>query len=80
VHWFANHFFFQYIAVHVRRGDFTAPCKKKGIPVDKCVPSLKSFKAKVDQIRQQLLDDKKREVNAVVLMSGMLVKVLYTFG
>jgi len=63
----------------MRRGDFASRCKKENLPLEKCIPPLSVYKAKVDDISQELLEKQGREVKKVVLMSGKYKRVATQF-
>lgn len=60
-------FFWQFIAVHIRRGDFGKNCNGS----DNCYLSLATFQKKVDDMKAELLETKGIDIKKVMLMSGM---------
>jgi len=60
---------FQFIAVHMRRNDFASNCINNHRPIEECIPSVDVYKAKVDAIRQELLENQNRDVSEILLMS-----------
>ena len=59
---------FQFIAVHMRRGDFKQQCHD-GTPEDKCLMTLSRFKEEVVSIREGIKRTQNREVTEVIVMS-----------
>jgi len=57
-----------FIAVHIRRGDFGRDCD---IGSDDCFIPLATFKNKVDNMINEILETKSIHINKVILMSGM---------
>jgi len=53
----------------MRRNDFASNCINNKRPVEECIPSVNVYKAKVDAIRQELLEKQNRDVGEILLMS-----------
>jgi hypothetical protein len=59
--------FWQFIAVHIRRGDFGRNCDGS----NNCYISLATFRKKVDDMKAALLETKGVDIKKIILMSGM---------
>ena len=59
---------FQFIAVHMRRGDFKQQCHD-GTPENECLITLSRFKEEVDLIREEIKRKQSREIAEVIVMS-----------
>ena len=60
----------QFVAVHIRRGDFGRDCDGGS---NKCFIPLATFKKKVDNMIMEILETKNIDVDKVIVMSGMFV-------
>jgi hypothetical protein len=56
----------QYIALHVRHGDFLTDCRRSK---NECVTPLKTWAQQVRDVQHELLDQKNIKVNHVIMTS-----------
>ncbi|KAF8142225.1 hypothetical protein K438DRAFT_1995281 [Mycena galopus ATCC 62051] len=59
----------QYIAVHVRRGDFTIWCNIAGVPHQNCFAPLSAYDRRVSEVRAQLVNDTGVNATRVIIAS-----------
>ena len=57
----------QYIGIHIRRNDFVGWCRD--VPREECFAPLSAYARRVEEIRQELLQDKGIDVSRVLVMS-----------
>ncbi|KAF7359917.1 putative O-fucosyltransferase-like protein [Mycena venus] len=58
-----------YIAVHVRRGDFSIWCGIDGIPVNECFAPLSAYVRRVKEVRAAILENTGVAVDRVIITS-----------
>ncbi|KAJ7035805.1 hypothetical protein C8F04DRAFT_1221063 [Mycena alexandri] len=58
-----------YIAVHVRRRDFSIWCNIDRIPLDKCFPPVSAYERQVHAIQIQIFEDKGVSADRVIITS-----------
>lgn len=64
--------FFQFIAVHVRRGDFSVYCGNGD-----CYPALSVYARQVEEVKQEIFKVRGVDIEHVVVTAGMCFPALH---